>query len=219
MESIRQWLIWIGWRRLAIGAVLSPCAVMIVWWMVRMPPPPIESMIPVTPTAAPTDSAAVPGQWSDEVDLTAPSRIAVHVVGAVEAPGVYELSSGARGDDALRAAGGATKDADLRRVNLAAPLHDGEQLIIPRIGERVTVTTNSAATPASGRSSSATSLIDLNRATSDELERLPGVGPSTAKAIIDHRARNGPFGTIDDLLKVRGIGPAKLAEIRPWVRV
>jgi comEA protein len=62
-------------------------------------------------------------------------------------------------------------------------------------------------------------IVDLNRATAADLDRLPGVGPSTAKAIIDHRTRNGPFASIDDLLAVRGIGPAKLAEIRPWVRV
>jgi len=62
-------------------------------------------------------------------------------------------------------------------------------------------------------------IVDLNRATAADLDRLPGVGPSTAKAIIDHRTRNGPFASVDDLLAVRGIGPAKLAEIRPWVRV
>lgn len=223
MDSVRQWLAWVGWRRLAIGVGLSPCVLFIVWWMVRMPPPPVESMIPVTPTQAPGDPAATsPMQWVDVPDAE-PVRIAVHVVGAVQVPGVYELPVGARGDDALRAAGGAARDADLRRVNLAAPLHDGEQLVIPRVGERVPVTVATAPAGSGGstsdRGSPATQLIDINRATANELERLPGVGPSTAKAIVDHRSRNGPFGSVDDLLKVRGIGPAKLGEIRPWVKV
>ena len=71
----------------------------------------------------------------------------------------------------------------------------------------------------SATSSTQPAIIDLNLATAVDLDRLPGVGPSTAKAIIDHRTRNGPFASVDDLLKVKGIGPAKLAEIRPWVRV
>jgi competence protein ComEA len=162
----------------------------------------------------------------------------VHVVGAVNAPGVYHLESGARADDALRAAGGANANADLRRVNLAAAVHDGAQLYIPRVGERMPAdlpasSAGSAPNGAAGNSATVGSnttgnaattstlplIIDLNLATAADLDRLPGVGPSTAKAIIYHRTRNGPFASIDDLLKVKGIGPAKLAEIRPWVRV
>jgi competence protein ComEA len=125
-------------------------------------------------------------------------------------------------------------------VNLASAVLDGEQLYIPRVGERVATAmpagvsqpngrvptnaspngslTGGAAT--SGASTTASTLpliIDLNRATAQDLDKLPGVGPATAKAIIDHRTRNGPFASVDDLLKVKGIGPAKLAEIRPWV--
>jgi competence protein ComEA len=161
----------------------------------------------------------------------------VHVVGAVNEPGVYHLAAGARGDDALRAAGGARSNADLRLVNLAAPLVDGEQLVIPRIGERPPTTAASgggsggsggsrgagdtAASPGNTGSTRTTLplIIDINRASADEFDRLPGIGPKTAKAIVEHRTRNGPFASVDDLLAVRGIGPATLAEVRNWVKV
>ncbi|MFM8906900.1 MAG: SLBB domain-containing protein, partial [Actinomycetota bacterium] len=133
------------------------------------------------------------------LDTVAPSRIAVHVVGAVERPGVYHLGAGARADDVLRAAGGPTSNADLRRVNLAAAVHDGEQLYIPRVGERlpadVTPSTTPSITPSnvsggkpsrsrdSQPSSTVPLIIDVNRATADDLDRLPGIGPSTAKAM------------------------------------
>jgi competence protein ComEA len=80
-----------------------------------------------------------------------------------------------------------------------------------------TVTGGAATSGASTTASTIPLIIDLNRATAQDLDKLPGVGPATAKAIIDHRTRNGPFASVDDLLKVKGIGPAKLAEIRPWV--
>jgi len=167
------------------------------------------------------------------LDTIAPQGVTVHVVGAVNEPGVYHLAAGARGDDALRAAGGARSNADLRLVNLAAPLVDGEQLVIPRIGERPPPTTAASGgrsggtggrSKASAGDTSPTRttlplIIDINRANADELDRLPGIGPKTAKAIIEHRTRNGPFASVDDLLAVRGIGPATLAEIRNWVKV
>lgn len=213
------------------GIAVTPLAVFVAWWMLRLPPPPIESMIPVAPTVASradsnasatgTDSSSA--GWLSPLDTLAPARVAVHVVGAVAQPGVYHLAAGARADDALQAAGGPTTNADLRQVNLAALVQDGEQLVIPRVGERITTTTSPATsrgTPGSRQSSTTVPIIvDLNRATIDDLDRLPGVGPTTAKAIIDHRSRNGPFASVDELLAVRGIGPAKLAEIRPWVKV
>ena len=226
MQRFREWMLWIGWRRIMFTIAVSPLAVLVAWWMLRLPPPPIESMIPVAPTIAPKADAtsdAVSSSWLSPLDTVAPERVAVHVVGAVSQPGVYHLVVGSRADDAVQAAGGPTVHADLRRVNLAALLHDGEQLVIPRVGERVTTTTSvGVSNRATGTPQSSTSgpvIVDVNRATVDDLDRLPGVGPSTAKAIIDHRTRNGPFASIDELLAVRGIGPAKLAEIRPWVRV
>jgi len=199
-------------------------------------------MIPVAPTApVSADSAASDPLDTLNVfdplaplDTIAPQGVTVHVVGAVNEPGVYHLAAGARGDDALRAAGGARSNADLRLVNLAAPLVDGEQLVIPRIGERPPPTTAASrgGSGGTGGGGSKTSpgdtsptrttlplFIDINRANADELDRLPGIGPKTAQAIIEHRTRNGPFGSVDDLLAVRGIGPATLAEIRNWVKV
>jgi competence protein ComEA len=237
--------------------------VVVAWWLVRLPAPPIESMIPVAPPPATSlaggslasgspsgeSLAGAPPDWLAPLDTVAPSRVAVHVVGAVQKPGVYHLPPDARADDALRAAGGASPNADLRRVNLASVVFDGEQLYIPRVGERIPPSTpsvgenrptNSPSGAGGGRTSGGSRsdtasdtasdgprastttvplIVDLNRATAADLDQLPGVGPSTAKAIIDHRTRNGPFASIDDLLAVRGIGPAKLAEIRPWVRV
>jgi comEA protein len=162
-----------------------------------------------------------------------PLRVAVHVVGAVQQPGVYHLAAGSRGDDAVRLAGGATSQADLKRVNLAAMLVDGQQLWIPRIGERIPQNTlpntlpimspnavsGAGAPPNAVPSNGVPALVDINQATVADLDRLPGIGPSTARAIVDHRTRNGPFASVDDLLAVRGIGPAKLAELRALVRV
>jgi competence protein ComEA len=241
MERLRTWLHWVGWQRFTFVVAAAPVVGFVAWWMVRLPTPPIESLIPVAPThAAASPDDATPVDWLSPLGTSAPVRIAVHVVGAVNEPGVYHLEHGARADDALRAAGGALATADLKRVNLASAVLDGEQLYIPRVGERVATAmpagvsqpngrvptnaspngslTGGAAT--SGASTTASTLpliIDLNRATAQDLDKLPGVGPATAKAIIDHRTRNGPFASVDDLLKVKGIGPAKLAEIRPWV--
>lgn len=231
MERLHHFIAWVGPRRLLTAAVASPFIAVLAVWVLRVPPPPIENMIPVAPTVASQPVAPV---LLDPLGTVAPTRIAVHVVGAVRNPGVFHLEPGSRGDDALRAAGGAADNADVRRVNLAAPVRDGEQLYIPRVGERVTPaiahpgahppdtsTSGPGASPSDASSSRTTAplIVDLNRATADDLDRLPGVGPSTAKAIIDHRTRNGPFASVDDLLAVRGIGPAKLAEIRKWVRV
>ncbi|MFZ9706707.1 MAG: ComEA family DNA-binding protein [Ilumatobacteraceae bacterium] len=251
MERFRNWLHWVGWQRFTFIVAAAPVVGFVAWWMVRLPTPPIESLIPVAPThvagspgAPSSPERAKTPDWLSPLGTTAPARVAVHVVGAVNAPGVYHLESGARADDALRAAGGANANADLRRVNLAAAVHDGAQLYIPRVGERMPAdlpvssagsapngaagnvgAAGNSATAGSSTAGNAAStstlplIIDLNLATAADLDRLPGVGPSTAKAIIDHRTRNGPFASIDDLLKVKGIGPAKLAEIRPWVRV
>jgi competence protein ComEA len=232
VEILWEWWRWLGWRRVVAVAIATPIAAIVVWWMVRLPAPPVENFIPMAPTV--TSPAAALDTPANGVlaplDTLAPTRIAIHVVGAVQQPGVYHLVVGARGDDALRAAGGPTRDADVRRVNLAAPLMDGQQFVVPRVGERLTSTVPSLGSVEGGQSAGDTGinpgvnlgaplLVDLNQATVAELDQLPGVGPSTARAIIDHRTRNGPFASVDDLLAVRGIGPAKLAELKPFVRV
>ena len=242
MNRIEDWWRWLGWKRLVVGAVALPVAAVVVWWLVQLPTPPIENFIP-TATTSPSSSSELPSFLPSDLQLdgvesqrgvesqhdSEPLRIAVHVVGAVQQPGVYYLAAGSRGDDAVRLAGGATSQADLKRVNLAAVLVDGQQLWIPRAGERIPQNTlpitlpnavsGAGAPPSAVPSTGVTALVDINQATVADLDRLPGIGPSTARAIVDHRTRNGPFASVDDLLAVRGIGPAKLAELRALVRV
>lgn len=154
----------------------------------------------------------------------------VYVSGEVVKPGVYVLLATARVIDALQAAGGATNHADLVVVNLAAPLVDAAQVFIPRMGStpRVTLPRPHAGinlpitggSGGAGRGATSTAgIVDINRATLFDLDALPGVGPSTAQAIIDYRTANGPYASVDDLLNVRGIGPSKLAAMRARVRV
>ena len=225
MNRIEDWWRWLGWKRLVVGAVALPVAAVVVWWLVQLPTPPIENFIP-TATTSPSISSELPSDLL--LNDSEPLRIAVHVVGAVQQPGVYHLAAGSRGDDAVRLAGGATSQADLKRVNLAAVLVDGQQLWIPRAGERIPQNTlpntlpnnlSNAGPSNAAPSNNVPASVDINQATVADLDRLPGIGPSTARAIVDHRTRNGPFASVDDLLAVRGIGPAKLAELRALVRV
>jgi competence protein ComEA len=129
---------------------------------------------------------------------------------------VYEFASGERVIDAIDRAGGPRKDADLTMLNLAAPLTDGTQIVVPKPGSTMSGDPGSSG---SGSTSGGTTLININSASEIELEDLPGVGPVTAAAIIDYRTQNGPFATIDDLIDVTGIGPSTLEQIRPFATV
>ena len=116
--------------------------------------------------------------------------------------------------DGVAAAGGALVEADVGALNLAAVVADGQRVFVPRAGEAVPP--DIGPSPAPGSSVPA-GPVDLNAATAVELDRLPGIGPATAQAVVDHRDANGPFATVDDLEAVRGIGPAKLEAIRDLV--
>jgi competence protein ComEA len=150
--------------------------------------------------------------------------IVVHVAGEVKNPGVYTLSNSARMIDAVLAAGGATARADLEVINLATPLMDSSQIYVPAKGaaERPVF-----ARPQPGMNgvqstqspSDSGGVVNINRASVTELDALPGVGPSTAQAIVDYRTTNGPFGSPEDLLNVKGIGPAKFEAMRKLVGV
>jgi competence protein ComEA len=203
----------------AIGAVVGGTIVAVAaWWLVRVPPPPVEATLPtIAPVSALGVAATAPAPALDVV---------VHVAGEVRNPGVYSLSPGARVVDALAAAGGPTASADLDRVNLAVPLGDAVQVYVPRRGRRTPsrapqpgVNAPTLPAPAIGAPGAATgvALVSLNSATAQQLDDLPGVGPATAAAIIGHRERNGPFASVDDLLAVPGIGPSKLARLRDLV--
>jgi competence protein ComEA len=142
-----------------------------------------------------------------------PPPIRVHVDGAVLRPGVYMLPDDAIAADAIEAAGGPAADADSGRLNLASPLRDGAQVYVPRV---------SSDTPAASAGplpteAAAPGRIPINTASAAELELLPGIGPSLAKAIIEYRTAHGPFMALDELVEVPGIGPAKLEGLREWV--
>jgi competence protein ComEA len=138
----------------------------------------------------------------------AAAQLVVDVAGAVRRPGLYHLAAGTRIADAVAAAGGATGKADVTLVNLAAPLADGEQVLVPARGD---------AGGATGGAPSPTAPLDLNTASADQLDALPGVGPATAQKIIDYRQAHGPFRSIDELEGVPGIGPSKLAQLKGLV--
>jgi competence protein ComEA len=141
--------------------------------------------------------------------------VLVHVVGAVHRPGLYRLREGSRVADALERAGGARPKAALELVNLAAPVADGQQVLIPRHGEDIS--TGGASTGTTGASGLPAQKVHLNSATLEDLDTLPGVGPITAQKILDYRTEHGAFQTIDELDAVPGIGPTRLAELKPLV--
>jgi competence protein ComEA len=123
--------------------------------------------------------------------------------------------------DALQAAGGAAGDADLTRVNLARPVVDGEQVHVPRPGEVLEPVPGPGPTAANGAAGPAASgaPVDLNTATLDQLDALPGIGPVLAQRILDWRAEHGRFSTVEELAEVSGIGDSVLEQVRPLVRV
>jgi competence protein ComEA len=143
-------------------------------------------------------------------------RVVVHVVGAVRRPGLYRLREGSRIADALSRAGGATRKADLALVNLAAPVADGVQVVVPR--RLPTAPAGAPASTASGTpGATAQGPVHLNTATLEQLDALPGVGPVTAQKILDYRQQNGGFASVDELDAVPGIGPARLDQLRESV--
>lgn len=191
-----------GWRALVAGALVVGMAAGAIWWLTRQAPLPVDEVLPVVDPAAVTTTTAPPGP------------VVVHVAGAVVAPGVQRLPAGARVIDAVDAAGGFRPDADPSRINLAAELVDGTQVYVPAVGEAAPPSAAGA-----GVGGVDDGLVDLNTADVEALDTLPGIGPATAAAIVEHRERNGPFTSVDELLDVRGIGQAKLAQLRDLVRV
>jgi competence protein ComEA len=141
----------------------------------------------------------------------APQLLVVHVVGAVRRPGLYRLPEEARVADAVARAGGTTRRADVAAVNLAAPLADGAQVLVPARP------VPGAAAAASRGSSAASTRVSLATATVEQLDELPGIGPVTAEKIVDWRTAHGPFRSVDDLDAVPGIGPTRVEQLREHV--
>ena len=138
------------------------------------------------------------------------NQLVVYVAGAVRRPGLYRLAPGTRIADLLALAGGATRRADLVAVNLAAPLADGEEVVVPRRG-------GSGAAAASGAVPSPTAPLDLNSASLEQLDALPGIGPTTAQKILAYRQAHGAFHSLADLDAVPGIGPARIEQLKGLV--
>jgi len=187
---------------LALGALLV--------WRGR---PSTEPVPPVQRVAPPVSAATM----SPAATPTSAATLVVHVVGAVRRPGLVQLRARARVADAVAAAGGPARNAELASVNLARLVVDGEQLVVLARGQGPAA----AAPPAAGGSAAGPSggPIDLNTATLEQLDSLPGVGPVLAQRILDWRAQHGRFGSTDELREVSGIGEATFADIKPLVRV
>lgn len=194
-----------------IAAVLLVLLVAGVTYLVlaRMPAAPAA---PAAPSADPAPPATVT-ETAQEPGATEGTHAVVHVAGAVHEPGLVEMSTGARVAEAIALAGGATEEADLDALNLAAPVVDGQQVYVPAVGEAVPQQSTGGGAPDRG------GLININTADADALETLPGIGPALAERIITWRTDNGPFASVDALTNVSGIGPATLARLRDQVTV
>ncbi len=188
---------WARYKQHVIYTLINFLLLGIAVFLVRRPHPKGIEVIPPPPTPTP-----------------APLR--VYVSGAVRNPDVYLLPPGSIVKDALVAAGGATSQADLDNINLALPLQDGMHVLVPRKGE--TPAPSSASSPVLNVTSS-TGRININTASQEELETLPGIGPSLARRIIQYREANGPFRNIEDILQVKGIGEATFERIKNLITV
>jgi competence protein ComEA len=183
-------------RRLAVVAVVALLALVVVWRQAsHSGAAPQLQVAPVVPTAPDARPAAA-------------RRLVFDGVGAVRRPGLYRLAQGTRVADAVARAGGLTRGAERTAVNLAAPLADGEQVVVAVRGSPGPAGSTPGATGAP---------VSLSSATAEQLDTLPGVGPVTAQKIVDYRQQHGPFTSVDQLDAIPGIGPARLDELRGLV--
>ena len=187
-----------------------------------------EPLFALSSAASPSAAAAAAAPASPSAGATA-AQVVVYLCGAVRRPGVYHLDQGARVADLLALGGGALAKAELQAINLAAPLTDGQQVVVPEKGAAGAVAAAAPAAPAApggasgaGAGGAATvpgAPVNLNTATLDQLDALPGVGPSTAQKIIDYRTANGGFKSVDDLNNVSGIGDVRFEALKDLVTV
>jgi competence protein ComEA len=192
-------------RRLAAAAVAALVLVLLAaWYLSRSRPAASASGAPVATISVKEEGGG---------------RVIVDVAGAVRRPGVYRLASGARVEDALQRAGGATRRADLSQVNRAAKLEDGRQVLVPVRAPAVAVGTAAGTAGAAPGAAAPAAPINLNTATLEQLDTLDGVGPATAQKILDYRQAHGGFGSVDELDQVPGIGDKRLAALREHLRV
>lgn len=230
-----------GRRHLTAVAVVLVVALLVTAAVLQRSRP---SALPLAVESAPGSSAAsAPAAGAAKASGAAAAKpsaapaLRVHVIGAVNKPGVLRLQSGARVADALAAAGGLTRDAAPGELNLAAPLVDGSQVMIGRRGRAggevrepgaaggssaagaVSSSAGSSGTATGAAGGAAGAQLDLNTATAEQLDTLPGVGPVTAQRILAWREQHGRFSRVEELQEVDGIGPKSYANLAPHVRV
>jgi competence protein ComEA len=195
---------------LVIGVVVVAAA--LVWYWRSLPRPVrIEASMTASAMVHSSDTPAAAG-----VSPTPGPELVVDVAGWVRHPGVYRFHQGDRVIDAIDAAGGAKPGANLTAINEAALLQDAQQILVAKRGAGGG---GGAGSPAGGGAGSAGGKINLNTATLDQLESLPGIGEVIGQRIIDYRQQHGPFSSVDDLLDVSGIGPSHLADVKDLVTV
>lgn len=171
-------------------------------------------VLPPAPAPAPAATPPVSVAGAVGVRPVGAAAVVVHVVGAVRRPGLYRFGQGKRIADAVARAGGLTRRADTAAVNLAAPLADGQQIVVPA---RAGPGPGTGGAPSSAEAARASGPVHLNTATVEQLDALPGVGPVTAQKIIDYRQEHGAFASVDELDAIPGIGPARLRDLRELV--
>ena len=217
-ESFVRYLVktgtWFGWSRLITMCACIPLVGFGAFFLLRTPAPPIEASLTYASTVVssePREDSQVP---------TTVATVSIHVAGNVLKPGVYEMPADSRVVDAIRMAGGANAIADLNAINLANRLNDAQQVYVPAVGEKVPPSSSGLSAGGVGTGSAPNSVeypININSADVALLDELPGVGPSTAQAIVTYRDQNGPFASVSGLEDVPGIGPAKVAAIQRLV--
>jgi competence protein ComEA len=198
-----------------VGALLAAVAGGIIFYFQRPVQEAVEVVTP-TPTTIPTPAIA---------PTPSPAMVRVYITGAVQNPDVYVLPQGSIIKDAVQVAGDFTSDADPERINLALELADQQQIHIPRQGEENPPppvqggSDEQQPSPGNGESPETGGKINLNTATPDQLDTLPGIGPAIAQRIIDYREKIGGFKTIEQITEVSGIGEATFAKIKDAITV
>jgi competence protein ComEA len=196
MDALLPWLRRTGWAYVAVAVALA-----LVSWRI------LAGSESVQGPGTATSGAEVP-----PVEATPPGRppVVVHVAGEVRRPGVYVLAEGDRVQRAVARAGGPRRRADLSALNLAAPVQDGQQVLVPARVPPGASGAGPSASPAAGP-------LSLSRATAEQLDGLDGIGPTLAGRIVEWRTRHGGFASVDQLLEVQGIGPTRLEALRAQV--
>lgn len=188
-----------------VGSLLAAAAILTIWWILSGRPEKIEAVAPLAVSS------------SAPVSTPPQAEVVVDVVGKVKNPGIVTLPPGSRVIDAIKAAGGVNGKADTTALNMARVLSDGEQILVGI--DPVAPAGGTAGGTAGGGAGAVGAKVNLNSATEAQLDTLPGVGPVTVAAIIAWRGEHGRFSRIEELMEVKGIGPATMAELKPLVTI